>query len=181
MNLINGQLTDAKQSKIVLDALGERILATLQRGSLEPATVIEACHRLIEKMDDEAYLSKMLSLGIDRLTGESYLTQVKIMFSRDYLKERLQKELGENYHKEYSYIPFSGDSMVGERIMPLGVLLHIAAGNADALPAFSVFEGLLTGNINILKLPEVDAGISIDLLMELIKNRTTACRIYICF
>jgi hypothetical protein len=48
------------------------------------------------------------------------------------------------------------------------VLLHIAAGNAQGLPVFSVIEGLLTGNINILKLPGMDDGISILLLHELI-------------
>lgn len=46
--------------------------------------------------------------------------------------------------------------------------MHIAAGNADSLPVFSVLEGLLTGNINILKLPEIDGGLSVMLLQELV-------------
>ena len=40
--------------------------------------------------------------------------------------------------------------------------------NVDGLPVFSVVEGLLAGNINILKLPQVDKGFSIQLLSELI-------------
>ena len=52
---------------------------------------------------------------------------------------------------------------------PLGVLLHIAAGNADGLPAFSVAEGLVTGNINILKLPQADNGLSLEIFQALLE------------
>lgn len=48
-------------------------------------------------------------------------------------------------------------------------MFHIAAGNVDVLPAYSVIEGLLAGNINILKLPSGDRGVSVKLLSELIK------------
>ena len=36
----------------------------------------------------------------------------------------------------------------------------MAAGNVDGLPAYSVVEGLLAGNVNILKLPAQDRGAS---------------------
>jgi hypothetical protein len=45
--------------------------------------------------------------------------------------------------------------------------LHIAAGNADGLPVFSVLEGLLTGNINLLKLPSAVDKITIPLLLKI--------------
>lgn len=48
------------------------------------------------------------------------------------------------------------------------MLFHIAAGNVDGLPAYSVAEGLMTGNVNILKLPQADNGLSIRILCELI-------------
>ncbi len=41
-------------------------------------------------------------------------------------------------------------------------MLHIAAGNADGLPVLSLAEGLLTGNINLLKLPQADGGLSVE-------------------
>lgn len=53
--------------------------------------------------------------------------------------------------------------------MPLGTLLHIAAGNIDGLPVFSVAEGLITGNVNILKLPQADKGLSIKIIKKLIE------------
>ena len=61
------------------------------------------------------------------------------------------------------------DGKIIRKRYPLGVLLHIAAGNVDALPAYSVVEGLLSGNVNILKLPMGDSGLSVRLLYELIQ------------
>lgn len=46
--------------------------------------------------------------------------------------------------------------------------MHIAAGNADGLPVLSLAEGLVTGNINILKLPQADGGLSLELVQALI-------------
>ena len=60
-------------------------------------------------------------------------------------------------------------ALLPRRRYPLGVLLHIAAGNVDGLPAYSVVEGLLAGNINLLKLPSADRGASVLLLHELVK------------
>ena len=54
-------------------------------------------------------------------------------------------------------------------VCPKGVLFHISAGNMDALPAYSVLEGLLTGNINLLKLPSEDHGLSRFLLEKLME------------
>ena len=53
--------------------------------------------------------------------------------------------------------------------MPLGTLFHIAAGNVDGLPAYSAAEGLLTGNVNILKLPQADNGLSVNICLKLIE------------
>ena len=54
-------------------------------------------------------------------------------------------------------------------ILPLGTLLHITAGNMEGLPVFSIVEGLLTGNVNILKVPGNDGGLSLDIILRLIR------------
>jgi hypothetical protein len=169
VNLVNGKITDSNESQAVLDTLSKQISDTLSKGDLDPQTVIDACDRLIRNMDGEKYIDAMEELGIARNTGLEYLRRAKTMFSREYLQARLTRELGAYDMNERLYTPLFGDCAVTERLAPLGVLLHIAAGNADGLPAFSVLEGLLTGNINILKLPEVDGGVSVRLLMELIR------------
>ena len=97
------------------------------------------------------------------------LILVKQIMSKAYLEERMKIELGLDSEKQVKFIPYGGTKTVAQEWKPLGVLLHIAAGNVDALPVFSVIEGLLTGNINILKLPGADDGLSIVILQELIK------------
>ena len=47
------------------------------------------------------------------------------------------------------------------RALPLGVLFHIAPGNMPGLPVYTALEGLLTGNINLIKLPHGDKGLSL--------------------
>jgi len=47
-------------------------------------------------------------------------------------------------------------------------LFHIVAGNVDALPAYSVIEGLLVGNINLVKLPSSDNDLSLYILGVLV-------------
>ena len=169
MNLANGKLLDAESKREVLDGLEERILQTLAKGRLNPQTVIDACDVLSKSINAEEHLNLLLSLGFDRKIAEDDIAQVKNMLGRDCLNEKLKTELGEYYEQSKQYTPLHCTEAVSERIMPLGVLLHIVAGNADGLPIFSVIEGLLAGNINILKLPQVGDPISGRVLLELLQ------------
>ena len=70
-------------------------------------------------------------------------------------RQRLSAELGP--------APFAPreSARTTARVLPLGVLFHIAAGNMPGLPVYTVLEGLLTGNINLVKLPHGDKGLSL--------------------
>lgn len=168
MNLIDGQYAGSAAAQLALDSLEQRIAATLSRERLDPELVITACDRLARELDTEELLAAMQLLGIDRKLGLAYLQQARLMFSGDYLRHRLRTELGDNWGQPQDLTPLGGQGRVREELLPLGVLLHIAAGNVDGLPAFSVAEGLLTGNINLLKLPEDEGGATLRLLSELI-------------
>ncbi|MEW9121533.1 MAG: acyl-CoA reductase [Thermotaleaceae bacterium] len=131
---------------------------------LTPEIVIEAAHRLYERIEQKEVVRQLLALGIPRWTAEEYVQVTMESLNRSSLSKKLYMELGDN--------PFDWktiDSGIEEKYHPLGVILHIGAGNALGLSAFSVVEGLLTGNINILKLPENEGGLSSRLLMELIQ------------
>lgn len=168
MNLVNGKILDTKDCDKVLENLDERIRNTLSKGSLNPQTVVAACDRLVHTLDASLYLRAMAGLGIPEPLAKSYLQEARQMFSEKALNHRLQVELGDGWLSPKTYIPPYSQQAVREQMKPLGVLLHIGAGNADGLPAFSVIEGLLTGNINILKLPANEGGISVRLLWDLI-------------
>ncbi|MBG0788716.1 MAG: acyl-CoA reductase, partial [Anaerolineaceae bacterium] len=168
MNLISGRIVSDEESKAQLNKLPELILETHLGAPLSIPRVIEACDTLSQILNPEEHLSLMVSLGMPEEKARRELTTVKLMLSRGYLDNRLKAEFGPPYDTPFT--PFGHDRTIRQAWHPLGTLFHIAAGNMDALPVFSVLEGLLTGNINILKLPGSDNGLSILLLQQLISS-----------
>lgn len=168
MNLISGRIVSDEESKAQLNKLPELILETHLGAPLSIPRVIDACDTLSQMLNPEEHLSLMVSQGMSEEKAKRELTTVKLMLSRGYLENRLKAEFGPTY--EVPFTPYGHDRTVRQAWLPLGTLFHIAAGNMDALPVFSVLEGLLTGNINILKLPGSDNGLSILLLQQLIST-----------
>jgi len=153
----------------VLKTLPGRIAETLQKPYLDPALVVEACHALSQQLQAEAHEPLLTAMGIPAPLARAYIADAKWMLSREYLQHKLETELGRGYGAPIRYQPAGYDQTVTEQQLPLGVLFHIAAGNMDGLPVFTVIEGLLTGNINLLKLPAQEGGLSVQILRELIK------------
>lgn len=169
MNLVNGEIINEKECDSILENLEQYILNTLNKRRLSAETVINACHKVVTSLDEAEYIDTMGELGIDESLGKSYISEFRQAFSKESLLNRMRVELGDTFSEFVTFNTIHKDFTVTSQVLPLGALLHIAAGNADGLPAFSVLEGLLTGNINILKLPAAEGGISVRLLLELIK------------
>ncbi len=167
MNLLQGKLANQKETDAFLPKLSSCISSTLQKPLLDPLIVINACHTLSLSLPDDTVLPILQSLGMDNKQAKTQLADLRLLFTKESLTSRLQIELGEQYGAPVARTPVGGNTQVVEQLYPLGVLLHIAAGNMDGLPVFSVIEGLLSGNINLLKLPSVDGGLSVMLLLKL--------------
>ena len=167
MNIVGGKLLEREQSRELLDQLPEMILQTLAKEPLDTGLVVDACDELSRSLNEREHLPVIMRFGLDEKKATEQLAEVKWMLSRGYIINKLKTELGEEWTRQYAPQNYTG--VVREQIRPLGVLLHIAAGNAAGLPVFSVIEGLLAGNINILKLPGMDDGVSVMLLKELIR------------
>lgn len=168
MNLISGIEVTRKQSFAALDSLYGSVCRTLAAGELPLQRVIAACDKLSGRLTEAKYLPALLSLGMPRQKALGELVQAKAMLSRAYTEARLMHEFHEMPGTVSEFIPYGQSEHAAQVWKPLGVLLHIAAGNVDALPLLSVIEGLLTGNINLLKLPGADDGLTVPLLRELI-------------
>lgn len=167
MNLIEGKIvTSASERDAALSALDGELRHTLSETILTPETVLSACDAL-SRMIGEEHLSLLVAAGIPTGQAAQYLQEAQRQLRRESLQERLKWELGEAEFQERAFV--SDGIRVRERIAPLGVLLHIVAGNQHALAFYSVLEGLLTGNINLVKLPGSDDGLSVWLLSELAK------------
>lgn len=172
MILYKGKLYETKEQERLLARLEQDINDTRIHRKLDISKVINAVDAIGQKLKAGIYHEKIARLGIEGM--EEQIRTVIAMTDRENLTYRLEVELGQLRE------PFlKGQVIKGRRgscleavdtyIYPLGTLFHIAAGNREGLPVYSVLEGLLTGNINILKLPQADQGLSIEILQALLE------------
>ena len=164
MILVSGELIENIKQEEVISSLKERIYKTLKTQTPPSVeTVINACDALYKKVMNHEYDDIILPLLKSLNIPYSMLDRYASYFSKEGLTKKVEIELGDLVKGKK---PLDGSNYYS--IAPLGILFHIAAGNVDLLPAYSVIEGLLAGNINILKLPSGDNGLSVKLLKELL-------------
>ncbi len=161
MIIAHGKIYPSEEQDKILAEAEEQINETLASKTLPPETVISAIDRLGRDIERGVFDDRINALPVD--DPAHYKALAVEMLSRGFLEYKLKTELG-SPARGISAIP--GKS-IGTRVMPLGVIFHIAAGNMDGLPAFSLAEGLLTGNVNILKLPQADNGLSVEIISKL--------------
>lgn len=169
MILIDGKILKSEETHKALTYMKAAIIRTLQKPVLNPYIVVEACDKLAQAITEGKYNKLIEELKSQHNISPNQISSVIQMFTKDSLLYKLEVELGAGYCEEMKWSPLNSYKIRKKKHFPLGVLFHIAAGNVDGLPAYSVIEGLLVGNINILKLPQADNGLSIKLLSELIR------------
>ncbi|MBR5057103.1 MAG: acyl-CoA reductase [Clostridiales bacterium] len=165
MILFDGQVYESSEQGRLLAELREKIPYVLQNKTLDPEIVIDAVDRLRKDTLEGKFDHLLTSFPKD--TVDTYKKQADTLLAKDYLRLKLRTELGNT--EEYTTDKIDGFSRIRVKKVPLGVIFHIAAGNMDFLPAYSLAEGLLSGNINILKLPSADNGLSLKLITQLIE------------
>lgn len=169
MILYKGEIYPNEKQVELISSLKEDMYLTLQnKETLSYMTVIEACDKLYQRVINHEFDDIALPLLKALNMPYSSLERYAKVFSKEGLLKKIDVELGDLKNGVLSL-----DENNSRYYEPLGILFHIAAGNVDLLPAYSVVEGLLVGNINILKLPTGDNGLSILLLKELIKEAPT--------
>ena len=166
MILYRGELCEDRELPRLLERLEADCLETIAGQSIDRETVVAACDALacrVEAGDYDSVLQPFLAaFSID----PARFREALFLFKREALSYKLAVELGP---EDLPDLTPPGRAPIRRRRMPLGVLFHMAAGNVDGLPAYSVVEGLLAGNVNILKLPAQDRGASLLLLRELVR------------
>jgi hypothetical protein len=164
MILYKGTIYENIKQSSLLESLYNDCLVTLSDAKrLQTIDVINACDQLTVKIMNGDFDDLINPLLEEYDIPKEYYAKYVSMFNQSSLEKKVAIELGEDYTSLSSL-----DNNNHRELHPLGILFHIAAGNIDVLPAYSVIEGLLVGNINILKLPTGDKGVSVKLLSELI-------------
>ncbi|MBR4096636.1 MAG: acyl-CoA reductase [Oscillospiraceae bacterium] len=167
MILANGKIYESSEQNAVLDRLEAEINYTRASHILDTEMVISAADTLGKKIADGEFNDIISEFLGD--TPDEYLKLAADFMNADNLSFRIHQELGKDFSTEHKITPPYGLKQATVKLMPLGTLFHIAAGNMDGLPAFSVLEGLLTGNVNILKLPQADNGLTLKIFRKLIE------------
>ncbi|MGN0649887.1 MAG: acyl-CoA reductase [Oscillospiraceae bacterium] len=166
MILYGGKIYESSEQDRLLNALEQRIPIILAQESLCPDTVIRAAESLARDIDNGVFDEELSAAA--EIAPIDIKAQAALLLSRESLEYKLKTELcGEP--ADYRTAPPAGFAPIRKKAMPLGVVFHIAAGNMDGLPAYTLAEGLLAGNINILKLPQADNGISLKIISKLIE------------
>ena len=159
MIFAHGNILPDSDLPALLDGLEEEINQTRSALTLEAETVIAAIDTLGQRLD-RGELDGLLSQYATPKILEA-LAQVRPVLRREALEDKIRTELGPEALSPQSR-PFGR-----ARLLPLGTLFHVTAGNVAGLPAFSAVEGLLTGNINLVKLPRGDNGLTLAIFSQL--------------
>ncbi|WP_246102484.1 acyl-CoA reductase [Streptomyces piniterrae] len=147
----------------------EAVLAT----PIDTAAVLSACDALAAALLDPAHptcirLAAQLPAGED----EGVLAELGLALTRAELTRKLRRELGGTAPQRLTR-PDAKET-VYEAWAPVGLVAHIAPGNAATVAPLSVVEGLLAGNVNVLKTSSGDPLFAQHVLAELAALDSTA-------
>ena len=167
MIFAKGKLLPDTSLPEVLSGLEAEINAARSTLTLEPERVISAIEALTRQLDSGELDPLLAQFATPKMLAA--LDDIRPSLTREALELKLKTELTP------SVTAFGGDcslkvgakNEILPKIYPLGTLFHVTAGNVAALPAFSAVEGLLTGNVNLIKLPRGDKGLTLAILSKL--------------
>ncbi|MBO4869763.1 MAG: acyl-CoA reductase [Clostridia bacterium] len=156
MILYRGKIYDTSANDTLLASLRDDVDDTLLCKTVDREKLIGAIDTIASGIAGGKYDALIAEFDIDGL--DAHVARAAQLLKAENTATLLKAQLPALY----------GQPGVKRYLMPAGVLFHIAAGNADVLPAYSVLTGLICGNVNVLKLPSQDNGITIKILSELI-------------
>jgi len=158
------------------------------RRPFEVRFLLDACERLSSEITQmgspvRMLLENCLREGF-RMEGDERakeLAELAKFLSRRDLEDKLACELGITNPFDFTRPKYSESNF--ERWSPLGFLVHIAPTNAYSAGAWTVLEGLLSGNVNFLKTggsDELFAQLFLHCLIAQDSSGTIAPRIFAC-
>ncbi|MFB7172113.1 acyl-CoA reductase [Streptomyces sp. NPDC056254] len=145
-----------------LPAAVEAALAT----DLETETVLAACDALAGALRDPAHpVHGRLAPHLPEGEDPAVLAELGALLGRRELTRKLRRELGGTAPARLNRA--DPRETVYEAWAPVGLVAHIAPGNAATVAPLSIVEGLLAGNVNILKTSGADTLLTQHLMAEL--------------
>lgn len=169
MNLINGEIiTDTNKFKsIFLDK------ENWQQDPLDSYALFESLKKISKELLKKGELYKNLETEL-KLRGDIIDSEINFsmralidFISVDNLRLKLKREFNTEYPFELKRISLRENNF--ESWYPRGVLVHIMPSNSPLLSVLGLIEGLLSGNVNVLKLSRKESSFSILFFKALIE------------
>ena len=147
--IIKGIRTEVEKDRC-LCGIDESISDTLSKGTPDIRKVIDSLDRLGKYIvsDEEFLLPELMELGFSRAEALQIKAESIAVLSAEELFKKVKRELS-GFPFEITRLSTREDEFEGW--MPVGVLGHVTSSNDAMLPFFSSVEGILTGNINVIK------------------------------
>ncbi|MFF4222623.1 acyl-CoA reductase [Streptomyces abikoensis] len=160
-----GAFIDDEEAGRRLAALPATVEAALAE-PLDTETVLAACDALSTALLDTTHPTRArLAAHLPEGEDGTLLAELGAFLARAGLTRKLRGELGGTAPQRLNR-PDAKET-VYEAWAPVGLVAHIAPGNAASVAPLSLVEGLLAGNVNILKTSGADTLLAQHLLAEL--------------
>lgn len=132
------------------------------------------------------YINSEEGFLLDELMEIGFSKEEAIQIKKDSLAVLSAEELFKKVKRELGGLPFEISRLSSreeefEAWMPVGVLGHVTSSNDAMLPFFSSVEGILTGNINLIKTPSGAHKIAMKLVEKLCEIDETLCPYFYVF
>ncbi|QWF84668.1 acyl-CoA reductase [Amycolatopsis sp. CA-230715] len=148
------EISDDEADRL-LDTLEETTQRVLASPRLNPLTVLDACGGLADELSKPdapvrtRLAERLRSQGVAADEIARTFDDLLKAFDRGELERKIMRELGGVDPARLARFDFT--RTIFEAWVPVGLLAHVASGNAPAVGALSAIEGLLSGNLNVLK------------------------------
>ena len=175
-NLWNGVIIDDLEFKTLIESQLNNP-SFWAKSPLSQHLLFEIVNKVqLELLKKENFYSELFfSLKIrDDITNEDALASMQGLIdflSVDHMRTKLKRELGSENPFELKRVSARENQF--EAWYPLGTLVHITPNNSPLLGVLSVLEGLLSGNVNILKLARKDSPFAALFFREMCKFDST--------
>lgn len=149
--LWKGRLREVETPADIMEELRETSAALVGR-PCPPRVVLDACERLGHAMghgETPQFADALRTRGLPEAKIQAGLAAIAGVLDRNALERKYVRELG----SLDPFIPERPDYRhpILEAWAPLGVLLHVVPSNSPTVAPLSVLEGLMAGNVNLLK------------------------------
>ena len=163
-----------------LSGVQDSIIETLSLNVPNTRRVIDSLDKLGKFIvsEEEFLLSELMELGFSREEALEIKKESIGVLSADELFRKIKRELKE-FPFEINRATPREDQFEGW--MPLGVLGHVTSSNDAMLPFFSSVEGILTGNINVIKTARGAHKVAMALVEKLCEIDESLCPYFYIF